>query len=417
MADACASRWLSRTPTGSGCRTSAFRPSIASSTTSRTSSASGSSCRRSRSWRSCLPPGAPLLTLESQTPVGEFDIIAFSVSFEWDYVNVLTLLRLAGMPALRGRAPPAPSAGRHRRRRHVRQPRAAGAVRRRDRGRRGRGAGARRCARAVSRRHRSRRPAAPARAASAASTSRRSTSRTTAMTARWPGTRRAGAGSAAAGAESGAEDDRRGRSAGDQHLHARHRVRIAVPDRGRARLREPVPLLLGRLQLPARPAVSRPTASCELARSGAAAREPRRPGVDRALRPPGHRAHPRAAHRDGLRDQPGLAAPRRPHRADRPRAARERRAHDHDRARDRLRSPAPRHQQDGDQRRDPRPRRSDLRERHREPEALLHDRPPHRNRRRPGGDSRSDAADARPHAEARAPDAAASAASSAASTR
>src|SRR5437016_9657108 len=34
---------------------------------------------------------APLLTLESKTPVGEFDIIAFSVSFEWDYVNVLTL--------------------------------------------------------------------------------------------------------------------------------------------------------------------------------------------------------------------------------------------------------------------------------------------------------------------------------------
>src|SRR5689334_15966639 len=41
---------------------------------------------------------APLLTLESQTPVGDFDVIAFSVSFEWDYVNVLTLLRLAGVP-------------------------------------------------------------------------------------------------------------------------------------------------------------------------------------------------------------------------------------------------------------------------------------------------------------------------------
>jgi radical SAM superfamily enzyme YgiQ (UPF0313 family) len=40
----------------------------------------------------------PLVTLESQTPVGEFDVIAFSVSFEWDYVNVLTLLRLAGVP-------------------------------------------------------------------------------------------------------------------------------------------------------------------------------------------------------------------------------------------------------------------------------------------------------------------------------
>jgi radical SAM superfamily enzyme YgiQ (UPF0313 family) len=42
--------------------------------------------------------GAPLLTLESQTPVREFDVLAFSVSFEWDYTNILTLLRLAGIP-------------------------------------------------------------------------------------------------------------------------------------------------------------------------------------------------------------------------------------------------------------------------------------------------------------------------------
>jgi radical SAM superfamily enzyme YgiQ (UPF0313 family) len=40
----------------------------------------------------------PLLTVESQTPVAEFDIFAFSVSFEWDYANVLTLLRLGGIP-------------------------------------------------------------------------------------------------------------------------------------------------------------------------------------------------------------------------------------------------------------------------------------------------------------------------------
>jgi radical SAM superfamily enzyme YgiQ (UPF0313 family) len=44
-----------------------------------------------------LAAGAPLVTLESQTPVREFDVFAFSVSFEWDYVNVLTLLRLAGI--------------------------------------------------------------------------------------------------------------------------------------------------------------------------------------------------------------------------------------------------------------------------------------------------------------------------------
>ena len=45
-----------------------------------------------------LTSRAPLVTLESQTPVAEFDVVAFSVSFEWDYVNVLTLLRLAGIP-------------------------------------------------------------------------------------------------------------------------------------------------------------------------------------------------------------------------------------------------------------------------------------------------------------------------------
>jgi radical SAM superfamily enzyme YgiQ (UPF0313 family) len=41
---------------------------------------------------------ARLLTIESQLPVGEFDVLAFSVSFEWDYTNVLTILRLSGLP-------------------------------------------------------------------------------------------------------------------------------------------------------------------------------------------------------------------------------------------------------------------------------------------------------------------------------
>jgi radical SAM superfamily enzyme YgiQ (UPF0313 family) len=40
----------------------------------------------------------PLITLESQSAVGDFDVVAFSVSFEWDYVNILTMLRLAGIP-------------------------------------------------------------------------------------------------------------------------------------------------------------------------------------------------------------------------------------------------------------------------------------------------------------------------------
>src|SRR5690606_32704964 len=48
--------------------------------------------------RAQLASGAPLLTLESQTPAADFDVLAFSVSFEWDYTNVVSMLRLAGLP-------------------------------------------------------------------------------------------------------------------------------------------------------------------------------------------------------------------------------------------------------------------------------------------------------------------------------
>src|SRR5687768_15182668 len=58
--------------------------------------------------RAFLPPkqelaalrdsGTRIVTVESQTPVRDFDVIAFSVSFEWDYTNILTMLRLAGVP-------------------------------------------------------------------------------------------------------------------------------------------------------------------------------------------------------------------------------------------------------------------------------------------------------------------------------
>lgn len=48
--------------------------------------------------RAQLDAGTKLITLESQTPLADFDVIAFSVSFEWDYTNVLSILRLAGLP-------------------------------------------------------------------------------------------------------------------------------------------------------------------------------------------------------------------------------------------------------------------------------------------------------------------------------
>src|SRR5262245_25718336 len=45
-----------------------------------------------------LASGQPLRSLESGTPVRDFDVLAFSVSFEWDYTNVVSMLRLAGVP-------------------------------------------------------------------------------------------------------------------------------------------------------------------------------------------------------------------------------------------------------------------------------------------------------------------------------
>ncbi len=42
--------------------------------------------------------GTKLFTLESKRPVKEFDILAFSVSFEQDYLNILEILRLSGIP-------------------------------------------------------------------------------------------------------------------------------------------------------------------------------------------------------------------------------------------------------------------------------------------------------------------------------
>ena len=81
-----------------------------------------------------LASKTPLITLESQSLARDFDVIAFSVSFEWDYTNILTMLRLAGVP-VRASEPNVPrSARRDRRGRHLCQSRAAGAVCRCHRG-------------------------------------------------------------------------------------------------------------------------------------------------------------------------------------------------------------------------------------------------------------------------------------------
>ncbi len=45
--------------------------------------------------------GLRLFALESRRPVRDFDVLAFSVSFEQDYLNVIAMLDLAGIPAER----------------------------------------------------------------------------------------------------------------------------------------------------------------------------------------------------------------------------------------------------------------------------------------------------------------------------
>src|SRR5262249_1452789 len=53
--------------------------------------------------------GRPLTTVESGSSLRDFNVLAFSISFENDYLHVLRMLRLAGVPlraAERGRGDP-----------------------------------------------------------------------------------------------------------------------------------------------------------------------------------------------------------------------------------------------------------------------------------------------------------------------
>ena len=58
--------------------------------------------------------GLPLVTLESASPIGDFDVVGFSLQYELTYTNVLTILDLAGLPiraAARGDSAPLVLAG------------------------------------------------------------------------------------------------------------------------------------------------------------------------------------------------------------------------------------------------------------------------------------------------------------------
>ena len=45
--------------------------------------------------------GERLVSFERGRPLSDFDILAFSISFETDYLNVLSVLKMAGIPARR----------------------------------------------------------------------------------------------------------------------------------------------------------------------------------------------------------------------------------------------------------------------------------------------------------------------------
>ena len=285
-----------------------------------TSSASASSCRRSRSWPTLRDAGAPLVTLESQTPVARLR-----------RHRVLGVVRVGlhqrpDDAAAGRRARCAPPSATHTHPLVVIggavtfvNPEPLALVRRRDRRRRRRGAGARRCSRrSAASRSRSellRRLAAGARL----STSRRSTTsqlrrRRHASPAIVP---RDGTGAPPVVRKAALKTTEAVDPPATTHLHARHRVRLALPRRGRARLRQPVPLLLGRLQLPAGARVS----DRAHPRAGAA-------GAQRTRRSAGLVSIALCDHPDiehilrsladmGYCDQPGVAAPRRPDADDR----------------------------------------------------------------------------------------------------
>ena len=376
-----ASRWSSRTPTSSGCRASGFQ------TVYRLfNDLDDVVCERvflppKQELQAQLASGTPLLTLESQTPVADFDVIAFSVSFEWDYTNVVSMLRLAQAAA---------ACRRRETRRHPLvviggavtfvNPEPLALVCRRDRGRRRRGPDPgpdeAACARPT---------IAPTCCGgwrrSVGSTFRRSTTSATSENGSIaafepkPGTNAPPVVKKAA-VKSTDRLDPPATSIFTPDTEFGSRFLIEVV-RGCANLCRFC--WAGYNYLPVRAFSA--DRILELAARGQTALVESRPRLDRAVRSPGDRADPERPARHGLFDQPGVASPRRPDAEFRRPAAPERRAVDHDRARSRVRPAATRHQQDRHQRGDPQRRRDDLRRRHGQPEALLHDRAADRDRR------------------------------------
>jgi radical SAM superfamily enzyme YgiQ (UPF0313 family) len=52
-------------------------------------------------WDKAMKGKAPVLSLETQRPLSDFHVIAFSVTYELDYLNMVRILERAGIPALK----------------------------------------------------------------------------------------------------------------------------------------------------------------------------------------------------------------------------------------------------------------------------------------------------------------------------
>lgn len=69
------------------------------------------SCERAflpekKDWAEHERTDTPILTVESQKPIGEFDVVAFTVSFENDLLNIVPILELSKIPLIEGKRGP-----------------------------------------------------------------------------------------------------------------------------------------------------------------------------------------------------------------------------------------------------------------------------------------------------------------------
>ncbi len=134
----CPGCWRTPMPTRSACPTRACRSSTRSSTNATTPSPSGPTRPGPTCRRCSRQHGLPLFSVDTHRAAGDFDVLAFNLSSELVFTNVLEMIDLAGVPVRAADRTPEHPLVVDRRPFGV-QPRAARRLRRPRRARRGRG--------------------------------------------------------------------------------------------------------------------------------------------------------------------------------------------------------------------------------------------------------------------------------------